>query len=190
MTRITKGRSLRTTPDEDRLSPPSSLRRWGGIAAVATAAVLAVTGLTAGAVNDSTDHASGGRAAGDATGNGAIPTAARRIECVWSSDITSEVGPADDIGRPPVPDAALVMERCDGVWTGSLAWLVPGVGADVGRRQSDPPTASACSRPGSADAFLPGSPGCRSAGADEIELAAHHLLPRLDAPPHAQRGPR
>jgi hypothetical protein len=168
MTRVTMGRSLRATPDEDQLSPRRNLRRWGGVAAVAAAAMLAVTGLTAGAGNDvaarrTADRASGGATDGP-TEDAADPPLGPAHECVWTSHITSEVRPADDIGRPPVPDATLVMELCDGVWTGSLAWLVHGVAADVHHRSDAPRTASACSRPGSADAFLPGSrrvPICR-----------------------------
>jgi hypothetical protein len=168
MTRVTKGRSLRTTPDEDQLSPRNSLRRWGGVAAATAVALLAVTALTAGARTDAgsqraADRASGGRVADDPTEDAAAPpTPIHR--CVWASDITSEVRPADDIGRPPLPGAVLVMELCDGVWTRGLAWLVHGATADVDRRPGDPPTASARSRPGSADALLPGSrrmPICR-----------------------------
>jgi hypothetical protein len=162
MTRVTMGRSLRATPDEDQLSPRRNLRRWGGVAAVAAAAMLAVTGLTAGAGIDdvprrSADRASGGGATVGPSEDAADPRSGRAHECVWTSDITSEVRPADDIGRPPVPDAALVMELCDGAWTGSLAWLVHGVTADVYHQPDAPRTASACSRPGSADAFLPSS---------------------------------
>lgn len=131
--------------------------------AVTAAAVLAVTDLTVEAGTDrakrprAADGASEGRAAGAPAEHLASPAANGGIECVWTPDITSEVGPQNDIGRPPVPDAALVMERCHGEWTGSLAWLVRRVDADAYRRPSEPPMASACSRSDSADAFLPGS---------------------------------
>jgi hypothetical protein len=167
MTHVTKGLSLRATTDEESLSPGRSLRRWGGVAAVAATAVLAVSGLSARATDDpggqpgTAGRTSGGSPTAGPAGAGAgatgAPTPDPARHCVWTTDITSEVRPVDDIGRPPLPDSALMMELCGGVWTGTLAWLVPGVDSDVYRQPEAPPTASACSRPGSADAFLPGS---------------------------------
>jgi hypothetical protein len=162
MTRITKGMSLRATPDEEPPHPAGKLRRWGGMAAAGAAAlVLTVTGLTAEAADDigqppAAQRGSGGSTAGPTEDPTDTPPTAGAA-CVWTTDITDEVRPEDDIGRPPVPDAALVMERCNGVWTGSLAWLAHPVVVDEHHRPNDPPAASACSRPGSADAFLPGS---------------------------------
>ena len=143
MTRITEGTTLRS-PDGDEQSPTRHrLRRWAGVAAVATTgAVLAVSGLTA----DAGDEA----AARSRTEAPAAAPTRHVVACLWTTNLSGRVDPADIAGAP-TPESVPVAELCGGRWTGDLAWLV---GAPAPTESSATP---GCPRPGSAGSFLPGS---------------------------------
>jgi hypothetical protein len=44
--------------------------------------------------------------------------------CVWTSDVNNTpVFPRADLGGPPTPGSVLIFEKCDGDWTGNMAWF-------------------------------------------------------------------
>jgi hypothetical protein len=45
--------------------------------------------------------------------------------CMWTTEVNTPVLPAEDLGGPPTPRSVLVFERCNGEWTGQIAWLNP-----------------------------------------------------------------
>jgi hypothetical protein len=47
-----------------------------------------------------------------------------RGACIWTSDVNNTpVFPPSDLGGPPTPDSVLIFEKCDGDWTGNMAWF-------------------------------------------------------------------
>jgi hypothetical protein len=46
-------------------------------------------------------------------------------DCLWTTEVNVPVFPAEDLGGPPTPQSVLVFERCNGEWTGQIAWLNP-----------------------------------------------------------------
>jgi hypothetical protein len=146
MTRITKGMWFSPAPGGDRFQPSSTpggtRHRWAGVAVVITAGVvLAVATLPGDAEDDpvgpplAAEHGSPqpveGPAEDPAGPPGGEPT------CSWTSEINTPVLPAENLGGPPTPVSVLVFERCDGEWTGNIAWLNAGA-PDTGPEPADP----------------------------------------------------
>jgi hypothetical protein len=51
--------------------------------------------------------------------------------CLWTSEVNTPVFPAEDLGGPPTPQSVLIFEKCNGEWTGNIAWLNPRSRLDV-----------------------------------------------------------
>jgi len=126
--------ALAKTPSEEPSRPPSSSRTMvlglaGVLAAGAGVAALAVATLAA----DGNEVDPTGRPG--ATQHDSTPATDRTAEdaalpgastCLWTSDVDTPVFPAEDLGSPPSPASVLTFERCDGEWTGRMAWSTPG----------------------------------------------------------------
>jgi hypothetical protein len=52
--------------------------------------------------------------------------ATRMPACVWTSQVDVPFFPRENLGPAPTSDSVLVFERCDGEWTGDIAWLESG----------------------------------------------------------------
>jgi hypothetical protein len=43
--------------------------------------------------------------------------------CIWTDVNNTPVFPRADLGGPPTPGSVLIFEKCDGDWTGNMAWF-------------------------------------------------------------------
>jgi hypothetical protein len=68
-------------------------------------------------------HSNGPAADGTAEDSGALE---RPPGCLWTTEVNTPVFPAEDLGAAPTPESVLTFERCNGEWTGRIAWLNPG----------------------------------------------------------------
>jgi hypothetical protein len=50
-------------------------------------------------------------------------------DCLWTSDVDVPVLPVEELGGAPT--SVLTFERCDGEWTGNVAWSRPSRGGHV-----------------------------------------------------------
>ncbi|MGH9235256.1 MAG: hypothetical protein ACRD0R_18175 [Acidimicrobiales bacterium] len=124
----------RTTPDLDVAGLRSSERvrtasiRPGGVLRWAGAVALVVAGGALATVTFTDND------------EGVAETPTRRADtgppaCAWVSQVdgpffpgtVDPAAPGESLGPAPTPDSVLVFERCDGEWTGDIAWLDSGV---------------------------------------------------------------
>jgi hypothetical protein len=97
---------------------PTAVLGWGGAAAVVVAGAALATFTFAGGDGGEVD-------APTSRTDTATPA------CMWTSQVSVPVFPAENIGGPPTPESDLAFEACNGEWTGDLAWMTPGEDNDA-----------------------------------------------------------
>lgn len=141
MTRTDQHTESPTAPRGRRRRARSvSLRTIFGSAAIATVAgavVLGVLTLTTDDQNEATGRQPIAEQAGSRASQGPVqdqagPPGGRAPACWWTSEANTPVFPTADLGGPPNPESILIFERCNGEWTGNIAWSNPGDGPDAG----------------------------------------------------------
>lgn len=130
MTRITKGMSFPAPSGRDwpPASPRTRLRRRAGAAKAAVAlAALAIAALATDSADKAADPPVAAAHRSRPPGEGSVDetgqTPGGRPTCSWASDIYAPLELAVALGGPPAPGSTVTFERCDGEWTGRLAWL-------------------------------------------------------------------
>jgi hypothetical protein len=141
----------RRRPRTRTVSVRTVLGSAGAVAMVAGAAALGV--LTLG-VDDQNEVATGHPLATEPDGSRATqrraqdqagPPGGRAPACWWTSKVNTPVLPVEDLGGPPTAESVLILQRCNGEWTGNIAWLNPDHAQDQG------PAASAAVSGGARD---------------------------------------
>jgi hypothetical protein len=135
MARTTQDIELPEAPSREPVSGRSASVRTvlvgaGAIAAVAGVAVLATVTLRGGDEDKPIRQPLIAEHGSIHANEGAVEDSARSTRygapaCMWTTEVNTPVFPAEDLGGPPTPQSVLVFERCNGEWTGSIAWLNP-----------------------------------------------------------------
>lgn len=108
------------TPSRSR--PGRTVLAWAGATALVAAGAALATATYTG---------DGGTQVETPTGR--VDTA--RPACVWLTQVDGPVVPAELLGAAPTPESILIFEKCDGDWTGDMAWMHSG--SDLGPGSDD-----------------------------------------------------
>jgi hypothetical protein len=149
---VESGSATREPTRPPKVRPPSRARRAALTSAATVAAATAVVALAVATFTGGDDnvdirarrlaaqaeqhereaHLEGqakthgsSRATEDAVEDSAGSPGHGASACLWTSKVNTPVFSAEDLGGPPTPQSVLIFEKCNGQWTGNIAWLNP-----------------------------------------------------------------